>query len=124
MFHPSEPITPSASSLPDNGILARVPGSCVARAQSALPDAAGVTEDEICVEVDAGWLGQVRLIFRKYRYTRPMGNFSAVAWSCRHAEPVAAHARGNAEDSRRPDMRGGDPAGASARTGVPSATSV
>jgi hypothetical protein len=54
----------------------------------SLPEAALAPEDEVCVEVDAGWLGRVRLIFRKYRYTRPKGKFSAVAWSCRHAERV------------------------------------
>jgi hypothetical protein len=40
----------------------------------------------------AGWLGRVRLTFRKYRYTRPKGKFSAVAWSCRHAERTAGRA--------------------------------
>ena len=74
----------------DNGILARVPGQFVGQAQSNLPDAALVNDDEISVEVDAAWLGRVRLTFRKYRYTRPKGKFSAVAWSCRHAEQVSA----------------------------------
>ena len=98
MINALEPITPPASGLSDNGILARVPGPYIGRAQSLLPDAALVPEDEICVEVDAGWLGPVRLTFRKYRYSRPTGQFCAVAWSCRHAEPVAAAARGNDPD--------------------------
>lgn len=72
----------------DNGILSRVPGQYVGQAQHALPDAALVPDDDISVEVDAGWAGRVRLTFRKYRYTRPKGKFSAVAWSCRHAARV------------------------------------
>lgn len=88
-MHAPDHITPLPSVRIDNGILARVPGEFVGQAQSSLPDAALVPADEIRVEVDAGWLGRVRLTFRKYRYTRPKGKFSAVAWSCQHAEPVA-----------------------------------
>lgn len=81
--------TSNAPCLPENGILARVPSQYLGQAQVSLPDAALAPQDEVCVEVDAGWLGRVRLTFRKYRYTRPKGKFSAVAWSCRYAEPVA-----------------------------------
>lgn len=81
-------LSPLPSPRADNGILAKVPSQFVGQAQSALPDAALVPDDEISVEVDAAWLGRVRLTFRKYRYTRPKGKFSAVAWSCRHAEQV------------------------------------
>lgn len=88
MTNPTNHITPAPTRFADNGILARVPGEYVGKAQSLLPDAALVLDDEIRVEVDAGWLGRVRLTFRKYRYTRPKGKFSAVAWSCRHAELV------------------------------------
>lgn len=80
---------PPSPRLLDNGILARVPSQYVGQAQVSLPDAALAPEDEVCVEVDAGWLGKVRLTFRKYRYTRPKGKFSASAWSCRHAELVS-----------------------------------
>lgn len=83
-----ETITPLPNTRADNGILARVPGQYVGQAQRALPVAALMPDDEISVEVDAGWLGRVRLTFRKYRYTRPMGKFSAVAWSCRYAELI------------------------------------
>ncbi|MDG0853577.1 hypothetical protein [Roseateles puraquae] len=76
------------TSLPDDGILARVPSQFVGQAQGSLPEAELVPHDEIRIEVDAGWLGRVRLTFRKYRYTRPKGMRSAAAWSCRHAEPV------------------------------------
>ncbi|KQV52858.1 hypothetical protein ASC95_08650 [Pelomonas sp. Root1217] len=89
MTEAPEHITPLPSTLVDNGILGRVPSEYVGKAQCLLPDAAVVHDDEIRVEVDAGWLGRVRLTFRKYRYTRPKGKFSAVAWSCRHAESVA-----------------------------------
>lgn len=74
----------------DNGILARVPGEYVGKAQSSLPDAALVLANEISIDVDAGGLGRVRLTFRKYRYTRPKGKFAAVAWSCRHAERLTS----------------------------------
>jgi hypothetical protein len=84
-----EHITPLPSTRIDNGILGRVPGEFIGSAQLALPDAALTTGDEIRVEVDAGWLGRVRLTFRKYRYSRPKGKFSAVAWSCCHAEKVS-----------------------------------
>lgn len=89
MTQAPEPITSTASCLPDNGILARVPSQYVGQAQISLPDAALAPEDEVCVEVDAGWLGKVRLTFKKYRYTRPKGKFSAAAWSCRYAELVS-----------------------------------
>lgn len=93
MTQAPERLSPQTSTLADNGILARVPGQYVGLAQASLPDAALVADEEIRVEVDAGWLGRVRLTFRKYRYTRPKGKFSATAWSCRHAEPVKALAR-------------------------------
>lgn len=82
-------LAPLPSSRIDNGILAHVPGQYVGQAQSSLPDAALAADEVISVEVDAGWLGRVRLTFRKYRYTRPKGKFSAMAWSCCHAEVVA-----------------------------------
>jgi len=85
----TEHLTPLPSTRLDNGILARVNAEYVGKAQSALPDAALAPDDEIRVDVDAGWLGRVRLTFRKYRYSRPKGKFSAVAWSCRHAEPIS-----------------------------------
>jgi hypothetical protein len=88
--------TPAPNTTPDNGILPHVPSKYVGQAQISLPDAALVPADEIRVEVDAGWLGRVRLTFRKYRYTRPTGEFSAVAWSCRHAERVAPPAQARA----------------------------
>lgn len=73
----------------DNGILARVPSQYVGKAQLALPDAALIPEDEIRVEIDAGWLGRVRLTFRKYRYTARRALVRQSHWSCRHAETVA-----------------------------------
>jgi hypothetical protein len=88
MTQAAENLTTPPDTRTDNGILAHVPGQYVGQAQISLPDAALVTGDEIRVEVDAGWLGRVRLTFRKYRYTRPAGKFSAVAWSSRHAERV------------------------------------
>ena len=80
----------------DNGILSSVPSQYVGQAQLALPYAALVPDAVVQVEVDAGWLGRVRLTFRKYRYARPKGKFSAVAWSCRHAERVSPTSSGPA----------------------------
>lgn len=99
MTEAPEHITPLPSTRVDNGILGRVPSEHVGKAQCSLPDAALVPDNEIRVEVDAGWLGRVRLTFRKYRYTRPKGKFSAVAWSCRHAEPVIPGAQRAAEEN-------------------------
>lgn len=73
----------------DNGIMTRVPGEYIAQASKSLPDPACATDDEMCVEIDAGWVGRVRLTFRKQRYSRPRAKTSYVAWFCRHAEPVA-----------------------------------
>jgi hypothetical protein len=87
-----ETMTPLPDLHVDNGILAHVPARYIGQAQMALPDAALVADDEVCADVDAGWLGRVRLTFRKYRYTRPKGKFSAVAWSCRHAERIPSPA--------------------------------
>lgn len=90
----------------DNGILAHVPGQYVGRAQMWLPDAALFPHDEVSVEVDAGWLGRVRLIFRKYRYSRPKAKAMMVAWSCRYAERLTPEvAAGAVEASGEPAER-------------------
>lgn len=72
----------------DEGILARVPGQFVAQASKSLPDPACALDDEMSVEIEAAWVGRVRLTFKKQRYSRPKGKISYVAWLCRHAEPV------------------------------------
>lgn len=89
MTYAPQQINPLADTHVDNGILGRVPSPYVGQAQMSLPDPASVPDDEISVEVEAGWLGRVRLTFRKYRYTRPKGKLSAVAWSCRFAERIS-----------------------------------
>lgn len=76
------------SSRADNGILARVPGEFIGQASNLLPNPATTLAEEMAVEVDAGWLGRVRLTFKKHRYRRPKGKFSATVWSCRHADVV------------------------------------
>lgn len=88
MQNAHENLAPFHPPLAGNGILACVPGAYVGQAQHSLPDPATFPGDEVHVEVHAGWLGPVRLTFRKYRYRRPKGKFSAVAWSCHHAERV------------------------------------
>lgn len=83
-----EHITPLPDTHVDNGILARVPGEYIAQASKSLPDPACAIDDEMCVEIDAGWAGRVRLTFRKQRYSRPRGKTSYVAWLCRHAAQI------------------------------------
>lgn len=78
---------PSTSAEQD--ILARVPGQYVAQASKTLPDPACSIDDEMSVEIDAAWVGRVRLTFRKQRYSRPNGKVSYVSWLCRHAERVS-----------------------------------
>jgi hypothetical protein len=89
MTETSEHTTPLPSTHVDNGILARVPGEYIFQATRSLPDPACATADEMLVEIDAGWVGRVRLTFRKQRYSRPRAKASYVAWFCRHAEQVA-----------------------------------
>ncbi|MFT7772806.1 hypothetical protein [Roseateles sp.] len=84
-----ERITPPLPSHADNGILGRVPGQHIAQASKSLPDPACAVDDEMLVEIDAGWVGRVRLTFRKQRYSRPRSKTSYVAWFCRHAEAVS-----------------------------------
>lgn len=54
----------------------------------SLPDATSAPDDEMHVEVDARWLGRVRLTFAKYKYSRPKGKCSAVSWHRRHAAAI------------------------------------
>lgn len=60
----------------------------------SLPGPACAIDDEMRVEIDAGWAGRVRLTFRKQRYSRPRAKSAFVAWFCRHAEPVARTGQG------------------------------
>jgi hypothetical protein len=85
-LHNSAPRSPTYS---DEGILARVPGQFIAQASKSLPDPACALDDEMYVEIEAAWVGRVRLTFKKQRYSRPKGKISYVAWLCRHAEPVS-----------------------------------
>ena len=78
-----------SSKYPDDGILARIPGQFVVQASKSLPDPACALDDEMSVEVEAAWVGPVRLTFKKQRYSRPNGKIPYVAWLCRHAEPIA-----------------------------------
>lgn len=73
----------------DSGILARVPSQFIAHAGRTLPDPACAIEEQMQVEIDAGWLGRVRLAFKKRRYSRPRAKTSYYAWHCLHAEQVA-----------------------------------
>ena len=72
----------------DEGILARVPGQFVAQGSKSLPDPACALDDEMSVEIEAAWVGRVRLTFKRQGYSRPKGKIFYVAWLCRHAEPV------------------------------------
>jgi hypothetical protein len=60
----------------DSGVLARVPGQCIAQASKSLPDPACALDEEMSIEIDAARVGRVRLTFRKQRYSRPRGKVS------------------------------------------------
>ena len=81
-------LTSQRPSQTDNGILARVPSQFIAQAGRTLPDPACAIEEQLQVEIDADWLGLVRLTFRKRRYSRPRAKTSYCAWHCLHAEQV------------------------------------
>lgn len=72
----------------DEGTLALVPGQLVVQASKSLPDPACALNDEMSVDVQAPWVGPVRLTFKKQRYSRPNGKIPYVAWLCRRAEPI------------------------------------
>lgn len=74
----------------DNGILARVPSQFIAQAGRTLPDPACAIEEQVQVDIQAGWLGLVRLTFRKRRYSRPRAKTSYYAWHCLHAQRLAS----------------------------------
>jgi len=88
MSHTSETTLLQTPTRADNGILGRVPSQFVAQACKSLPDPACAVDDEMRVEIDAGWAGRVRLTFRRQRYSRPRGKTAYFSWLCRHAEPV------------------------------------
>jgi hypothetical protein len=83
-----EHAAPSRPMHAGNDLLARVPGQFIAQASRSLPDPACAIDDEMQVDIEAGWVGRVRLTFRKQRYCRPRGKLSYVAWLCRHAESL------------------------------------
>lgn len=89
-----------SSKHPDDGVLARVPGQFVVQASKSLPDPACALDDVMTVDVEAAWVGPVRLTFKKQRYSRPNGKIPYVAWLCRHAEPIAS-----AESSKLSDTK-------------------
>lgn len=91
---PSEPFTHT-----DNGILARVPGEYIAQAGRSLPDPATAPDEQMRVEIDAGWAGRVRLTFTKFRYRRPKAKASSVFWNCKHAEAVEPAAQAVPDES-------------------------
>ncbi|MCE4555226.1 hypothetical protein [Pelomonas cellulosilytica] len=84
----SNEIAPRCATPVGDGLLARVPGQCIAQAGRSLPDPACTLHDEMQVDVETPRLGRVRLTFKKQRYSRPLGKIPYVAWLCRHAEPV------------------------------------
>lgn len=73
----------------DSGILARVPSQFIAQAGRTLPDPAYAEEEQMQVEIEANWLGLVRLTFIRRRYSRPKAKTSYYAWHCLHADQVA-----------------------------------
>jgi hypothetical protein len=89
-----------SSKYPDDGMLARVPGPVVVQASKSLPDPACALDDEMSVDVEAAWVGPVRLTFKKQCYSRPNGKIPYVAWLCRHAEPIAGAGSSKLSDTK------------------------
>lgn len=74
------------TSTPDTGILAQVPGACIAAGINGLPRPGSDGPQEMKVEVDAGWVGRVEITYRVYRhYYRKSLN---IFWQAVHARPV------------------------------------
>ncbi|MDH1177910.1 hypothetical protein N5C72_07480 [Achromobacter mucicolens] len=70
----------------DNGILEQVQGQYVAEAIKSLPPAVTAEDRDHLVEIDAGHVGRVRLIFRKQKAKR--GKFSHWFWQAKRADPA------------------------------------
>lgn len=71
---------------PNNGILASVPGQYIAQGQLTLPSPEDRTEP-MTVELDADWVGRVRITYWPYSYRHRRNTFWA--WAAKHAEKVA-----------------------------------
>lgn len=89
-----------SSNYSDEGILARVPGQFLVQASKSLPDPACALDDEMSVDVEAPWVGPVRLTFKRRRYSRPNGKIPYVAWLCWHAEPIAGTESSKLSDTK------------------------
>lgn len=74
----------------DNGILGRVPGQYIAAAGKNLPDPTTSTAEEVSAVVDAAWLGQVRVTFRRSRVRHH--KHSHWFWAAFRADAVSAPA--------------------------------
>lgn len=70
----------------DNGILASVPGEYIVQAEKTLPAPTPDGPQTLTAEVDADWLGRVRIRFefREFRHYK----MTNMAWVAVHAEAV------------------------------------
>ncbi|MDF3822238.1 hypothetical protein P3G55_20205 [Leptospira sp. 96542] len=71
----------------NNGILGKVQGQYVAEAIQSLPSPDPGSPQFLTAEVDAGWVGRVRIRFQllKHRHHKSVHYF----WSAEFAEPVS-----------------------------------
>ncbi|MFG6465342.1 hypothetical protein [Roseateles sp. BYS87W] len=83
-----EHLPPQPLGGPENDILARVQSQFVAQAARTLPDPACAVDDVMSVDIDAAWVGRVRLTFKKQRYCRPRAKAAYFAWHCVRAVPA------------------------------------
>ncbi|MDF3823021.1 hypothetical protein P3G55_24215 [Leptospira sp. 96542] len=70
----------------DNGILAKVGGQYIAQAMQTLPIAPTSKVAEAVAEIDAGWVGRVRIRYRIHKYRHHKTSMST--WVAVHAELV------------------------------------
>jgi hypothetical protein len=69
-----------------DNILATVPGQYIGEASLTLPLPETATVDEMAVEVEAAWVGKVRITYRRWKYRHQ--RTTRWAWSAVSAERV------------------------------------
>lgn len=75
-----------AGNVADNGILPQVPGEFIGQACQQLPSAETALADTMTADIDAGWVGTVRITFERTRYKRR--KFVSKYWVATRADRV------------------------------------
>ena len=70
-----------------NGILAKLAGNFIAGANQALPSAESHKEPRMCIDVEGGHLGRVRITYERMYLGRNKSKYWA--WVAIHAEDVS-----------------------------------